>query len=301
MRKPVFFIALNTALLVLVFFFLMQSLLIIQMLGTVDQLEGSVQVRRRGGDWRPLALKEAVHASDEIRTASDSRAELRWRDGTRMRLGPSSQLTIRKFSKNAANKARVSLFELTLGRVWVRVVQAMKPASRFEIETPTAVAAVRGTIFSVAVGTEGTTSVSVFDGKVQVRDTRSQELEVEPGRVADITKATTQGRAATPQDIQEWESQARIVGPALLLEQPTVETTAVSTPTVRVTGYVEPGATLSINGVPITLRGLSHGEFKHSVALQPGRNTLTLVATDQHGRQTSFTRNLVRTEPGAAR
>ena len=79
------------------------------------------------------------------------------------------------------------------------------------------------------------------------------------------------------------------------------ETTALSTPTVQVTGYLEPGATLSINGLPISLRALSRGEFKHSLALQPGRNTITIVATDRHGRQTSISRNLVRTELGAAR
>lgn len=302
MRKPVFFIALNGALLTVVFFFLMQSLLIIQMLGTVDHLQGTAQVRRRGrGEWRTLVLKDVVHASDQVRTSSEGTADLRWRDGTRIRLAPGTTLTIEKFAQNSANKAQISLFDLSLGRVWVRLVQALKPASRFEIETPTAVASVRGTVFSVGVADDGNTSVSVFEGAVAVRDRQSQTLSVGAGRRAEITKASAQAREADPLDHREWSQQERIVGPALVIESPAPETRAVSTPTLRIEGYLEPGASLTINGQPASLRRLAMGEFRQTVALQPGRNLISIVATDKHGRQTSVTREILRTEPGLIR
>lgn len=292
MRKPVFFIALNGAILLLVLFFLMQSLVIIQMMGTADRLEGTVEVKRRSGNWQTLVLKEAVHASDVVRTGPASSAELRWRDGTRIRLGPETTLTVKKFAQNAVSHSQVSLFDLTIGKVWVRVVQALKPASRFEIETPTTVAAIRGTVFSVNVDGDGNSAVSVFEGKVHVRDSRGKELDVDAGRVAEVTKVGEEEHATDLAGAQEWAQQSRIVGPALLLEEPTKETAAVTTATIRLKGYVEPGATLTINGNPVRVGRF--GEFSHRLQLQPGRNSVAVVATDRHGRQTTHNREIMR-------
>lgn len=290
MRKPVFFIALNAAILLLVCFFLMQSLVLVHMIGTADRLEGTVQVQRRGGNWRTLTLKEAIHASDVVRTGPSSSAELRWRDGTRIHLGPQTALAVRKFAQNAVSHSHVSLFDLAAGKVWVRVVRALAPASRFEIETPTAVASICGTIFSVSVDGEGNSAVSVFEGKVRVRDPR-KELEVAAGRVAEVTKTGEEERPADRTGEQEWSQQLRIVGPALLLEEPTNETAALTASTIRLKGYVEPGATLTINGNPARV-GL-FGEFSHRLQLQTGRNSVTVVATDRRGRQTTQSRQIM--------
>ena len=59
-----------------------------------------------------------------------------------------------------------------------------------------------------------------------------------------------------------------------------------STPTT-VKGYAEPGSAVTVNGSSVTQDSL--GVFTYSMTLQPGNNTLTIVATDKFGNQNTKT------------
>ena len=54
------------------------------------------------------------------------------------------------------------------GNVWVNMKKLSSVGKHFEVTTPTAVAAIRGTVFQMQSMADSSTEVAVFDGKVAV-------------------------------------------------------------------------------------------------------------------------------------
>lgn len=96
-----------------------------------------------------------LFAGDLIETLRESKAELVYGDGTRMRIKP---LTMVELQPTA-----LKVFK---GQTWFKFV---KRGSEFLIETPSLVAGIRGTVFDVAVSSRGKSVLSVVEGAVAVR------------------------------------------------------------------------------------------------------------------------------------
>lgn len=84
------------------------------------------------------------------------------------------------------------VLRMFVGRVWAHLLGKLTRLVEFSIETPMAVASVRGTIFSVAVEPSGKTLVSVVKGTVEVSSGESAEL------VASETQVVVAGRGSVP-------------------------------------------------------------------------------------------------------
>jgi len=67
-----------------------------------------------------------------------------------LRLGPDSKLRLKEATLSPKKK-KVKKFSarLMVGRMWASVTKLFGKESRFEVETPNAVAGVRGTVFAV--------------------------------------------------------------------------------------------------------------------------------------------------------
>ena len=104
----------------------------------------------------PLALRSKVSVGDTIVTAGGARVELLFVDGSKMTLGESTQIKVSRYE--VAGDERHAFFELMRGLTRSMVAKTSEKSS-FEIQTPTATAAVRSTVFCVeytpAKGTEG--------------------------------------------------------------------------------------------------------------------------------------------------
>jgi len=74
-------------------------------------------------------------------------------------------------------------FEVLLGRIRAYIQKRTGGAPPFQLDTPSAVVAVRGTRFDVEVNRLGTTEVDVFDGLVEVagQGIRGKSVLVSPG------------------------------------------------------------------------------------------------------------------------
>ncbi|OGR97716.1 MAG: hypothetical protein A2V88_03490 [Elusimicrobia bacterium RBG_16_66_12] len=126
---------------------------------------GAVEVRR-GRDWRPASGTETLFAGSEVRTSASSTAELRFSDGSRVLLTPGTLFKIDQ------TDARETSFSLGLGKI--RAAFAGLLSSRVRIRTPTAVAAVRGTVFEM--GTDGKESaITMAEGVLEVTDNKGKE------------------------------------------------------------------------------------------------------------------------------
>lgn len=120
--------------------------------GAVVAMHGDVtRSMRTDSPFESVAVGTPVASGSRLRTGIDSSATLRFADGSRVQLLPDTELSIvdsTRFSTDAGNSIRL---DLVRGAVETFVVPRTGATSRFEIRTPAAVAAVRGTDFRVGV------------------------------------------------------------------------------------------------------------------------------------------------------
>lgn len=82
--------------------------------------------------------------------------------------------------------------------------------------------------------------------------------------------------------------------PRLTIESPK-DQTMTTDKRVDVLGQTDPDATVSVNGFSVVVR--SDGKFFSQVTLEPGVNTLTVVATSRFGKATTLTRTVGLQQP----
>ena len=279
MRHPVLLIFINAMILIVVFCLMTQSLVVIQRLAQAEKISGRVEVQRGGkGNWQALWQNDMIKTGDIVRSQAASTAEFKWADGTRWKIMPETQITVEKSTHNTVQRADQSQLKLSSGKVFIRIVKALSPASRFEVETPTAVAAVRGTIFSVEYQ-NGQSEVAVFKGRVAVKSAGEETL-IEPGKAA-ISKAPGDlSQASDAAADAQFQTEKTIVLPELSAQLETLPEGKIF-----VTGQTETGDALSINGQ--NARVLGNGAFrfrmKNNWKKASPRGDITIIATDKHG------------------
>jgi hypothetical protein len=279
----------NFAILIIVFAMLSQALFIVQRVAVTEELSGHVGVQRGGkGNFQPLSRNSFVKMSDVVRAEGDGMAEFKWSDGTRLRLTPNSQLTIKKVSYNSLKKADSSQFKLTSGKVYVRIVKPLARDSHFEVETPTAVAAVRGTIFSVEVK-DGKTEVAVYKGTVKVSShngKQRQEEIIEPGEVVQSSAPGILKTVPSRVEAAEFESQPSIVQPELSASiKPLKDGDGAI-----LMGQTEAGDKVTVNGRSVRVFG--NGVFRMRLDEKSCHNDFVITTTDKHGAQATITKKL---------
>ena len=117
---------------------------------------------QRAGQQLDAAAKAAVLWQDVIATDRGGRARVALDDGSVLNVGSESSLTI---AKHDAGSQQTEL-ELTYGRVRANVVRMGRPAAKFQVKTPTAVAGVVGTDFFLSF-INNIAELIVYDGVVQ--------------------------------------------------------------------------------------------------------------------------------------
>jgi len=159
-------------------------------MATLDQMSGAVEFLPAGSDtWRPVLAGEQLEAGSQIRTGPRSAARLRFFDGSTTDLGARVEVAIIQMNARRDGGKAVILLRQTSGQTRSHVRRLPDQASRFEIRTPAAVVTVRGTEFTTTVETDGTTSVAVAEGLVEVTAQETtvlvpagQQTTVQPGR-----------------------------------------------------------------------------------------------------------------------
>lgn len=187
MRRSTYLIFINAMVLVVIFASMAQSLFVVKRAATAAVVQGKVLVQHGGeGRFMPLAAGELIKSEDALKTGASGKAELEWADGTRLKILPHTDLVIRKSNYIMVKKADISRFELGTGTIYVSIAKPLSPQSKFEIETPTTIASVRGTTFMVEVK-NGRTQVAVDKGAVKVSSGEgdaARECLIYPGRIA---------------------------------------------------------------------------------------------------------------------
>lgn len=136
----------------------------------VLRARGAVEVVRAGATQaQPLRPGDRLAIGDQMRTGPESNATIGFADGSRLVLQAGSELlldTLTAYGKTGMVDTRLRLRH---GRIDTQVQPARGPASRYEIKTPAAVTAVRGTNFRVSAEQDRPVARSEsIDGEVDV-------------------------------------------------------------------------------------------------------------------------------------
>jgi VCBS repeat-containing protein len=138
--------------------------------------EGDVFVMEAGTDsWVEAQAGMSLEDGDIIKTGDDSSAEITFFDGSTVELQPGTEVEVVSLEVSATGSTTIT-FEQTVGATISRVVNIIDPASRYEVETPAGVVAVRGSVMVVCVIEDGTTWIANQQGNIL---TRAQGVELE--------------------------------------------------------------------------------------------------------------------------
>lgn len=161
----------------------------------ITTFEGNVSVLKKGAaDWRDAKPGTPLEVGDQIYTREESFAEIRYSIGTVLRMDEKTKVTIEESSEKTVRT------KSGLGSVWVNMRKLISTGKQFEVATPTAVAAIRGTVFDFSYTPDSATYVNVFEGKVAVGPTDSLKKQLEQGKKQEETKQEEKKQETKKQD-----------------------------------------------------------------------------------------------------
>lgn len=144
-------------------------------------LYGYVDIRDAGSvDWEQGVEGMQLFAGTYVRTANKSWAKLTFFEGSILTLEPNTTIEIRNMDVTEKQDT-IILLKQWIGRTWSRVVKMLGLSSRYEIQTPSANAVVRGTLFLTEVDDTETTTVQTREGLVSVTG-QGKEVYVPAGK-----------------------------------------------------------------------------------------------------------------------
>lgn len=139
---------------------------LLQPVATVVDFTGQVSVLDGdGGLQTALSVGRVVKQAQVIVTGPDGWAKFQYTDGSTFEIFPKSKVV---FQQHPADWEH--LLNIWIGHVKVWIQHAPGVPNYKNVQTPTAVISVRGTVFSVDVQDDDTTVVSVEEGLVSVRN-----------------------------------------------------------------------------------------------------------------------------------
>ena len=130
-----------------------------------DVTVSSVSGQARKADGTPLAAGERLREGASIKTADDGYVTIQLVDGSTLKLQSKSDLTLERARRLPGSEATEARFKMQAGQAEVKFKPGAEKASRFEIRTGFASAAVRGTEFRVGADARGTRS-EVTEGTI---------------------------------------------------------------------------------------------------------------------------------------
>ncbi len=122
---------------------------------TITRIEGTVLKKINPHNiWIPVNKGDILDSGDSLKTRENSYAELRFSDGSIVKISPDTEVSIYK-----------DYISLAIGYIKLYITKLFP---NFEVRTPSAIAGVRGTEFSVEVLEDQTTIVTVYEGEVDL-------------------------------------------------------------------------------------------------------------------------------------
>jgi hypothetical protein len=123
-------------------------------------------IQEGSSELRMAHFNMNLFSGDKIETKRESRCEITLHTGDVVRIDENSIYTLEDI-KVAEEKIQASSF-LSVGKLWATIRKIFSEDDYVTVKSPTAVIAVRGTIYRVDVAEDSLTTLRVYDGEVEV-------------------------------------------------------------------------------------------------------------------------------------
>jgi ferric-dicitrate binding protein FerR (iron transport regulator) len=135
---------------------------------------GAVQVRHAYGTWTSADNGMLLYQNDAIKTGDNTSASIILFESSILRLDSNTEVTLKEVLQQA--EATSVKIQQDGGRTW-NTISKISGIDTYEVQTPVAVASVRGTSFCVQVQANGKTIVGVGTGVVNVSRTKNNQMQ----------------------------------------------------------------------------------------------------------------------------
>jgi hypothetical protein len=155
--------------------------------GLVTFIKGVVSIKlAEAEDWKILQLNDKITQGNWIRTGEQGTIEISFQNHFSVLLRPNTIIEITAAREKSAIYLMYKLF-LDIGKAISTIKQSTGKETRFEIKTPSAVAAARGTEFRTGVDSDVTTRLEVLAGTVDVQAAK-QKVAIQAGQGTVVKK-----------------------------------------------------------------------------------------------------------------
>lgn len=152
----------------------------------VIALSGDVRLVRANGDEESPAIGTKLFNGDRVITESTQNIRIQFADASELQVLPNSEVVLDKLSHHSQSGMVDTRVRLNTGSVntWV---EKLHPDSHYEIKTPSAITAVRGTTYRVSADGSEVSRTEVIEGKVAVSANNTEkQVDYGYGIVAEI-------------------------------------------------------------------------------------------------------------------
>ncbi len=154
------------------------------LVGTVGRLVGEASVVV-GRTTRPLEPEAKLFVGDRVITSAEGRLEIACTDGSTIIVAAQTTVTLSEYTTSADGSGKTAVLDMVEGLVRVSLSR-LGVWQRFEVTTPTAIAAVRSTEWIVEAAA-GRSAVFVVHGRVEVVDRQLKGgVILDPGDGTDV-------------------------------------------------------------------------------------------------------------------
>lgn len=129
---------------------------------------GLVEMSASDGTWQAAVAGRRIAEGQRVRTGGLSSVVMAFHDGSQVRLGPNTEVAVEKLDARVSDGPRIVALTQLSGETDHRVIVANLPGSRYDVQTPSASGAAKGTAFHVQVAPDLLTRFSVGEGVVAV-------------------------------------------------------------------------------------------------------------------------------------
>jgi hypothetical protein len=175
--------------------------------GVVTWVDGNAQIISKGQTARQkLSVNAIVYPGDVIITLVGSKVEIIIDRETVLRLKENTRLTLEAFRDNTATSSKTKV-GFTIGSVWAKMKRFRDKVTRFDLELPTAIAGVHGTVYQASIDKDSSSEVKVYTGEVGVKN--NPELHASTG--GEVGEVSGPGEVAGPSEVsmEQWTAIVR--------------------------------------------------------------------------------------------
>jgi hypothetical protein len=151
-------------------------------------------------DLKMAYFNTDVFSGDKIETKRESRCEITLKNGDVIRIDENSIYTLEDIQVTQES-VKASSF-LNVGKLWATIRKIFAEDDYVTVKSPTAVIAVRGTIYRVDVEPDSLTTLRVYDGEVEVKPAAPATGSLQPQQPRQTGPVGPPRDVPGPRDVQ---------------------------------------------------------------------------------------------------